>query len=106
LEKNRAGGAERQGKRGLDFRFDVAGLRFRHEFDRSRNAPGAGYIPRCTNFRQPAVRIALPAVNRSGVLRRSNRKGCDLRPLMDWRFHLPFGPEAFWVLLALSEETR
>ena len=65
-----------------------------------------GYIPRCTNFRQPVVRIALPAVNRSGVLRRSNRKGCDLRPLMDWRFHLPFGPEAFWVLLALSEETR
>jgi len=22
------------------------------------------------------------------------------------RLHLPFGPEAFWVLLALSDETR
>jgi hypothetical protein len=32
------------------------------------------------NFRQPGVRIALPIANRSGVLRGSNRKGCDLRP--------------------------
>jgi len=81
LEKNRAEGAEREGERGLDFRFDVAELRFRHEFDRSRNATGAGYVPRCTNFRQPAVRIALPVANRSRVLRCFNRNGCDLRPL-------------------------
>ena len=44
------------------------------------------------------------------VLRESNRKGCELRhpcwPDCSFPFHLPFGSEAFWVLLALSEETR
>ena len=44
------------------------------------------------------------------VLRDFNRKSCDLRhpcwPDCSFPFHLPFGAEAFWVLLALSEETR
>jgi hypothetical protein len=56
------------------------------------------------------MRIALPVANRSGVLRRSNRKGCGLPPvdglIAALRLHLPSGSEAFWVLLALSDETR
>ena len=55
------------------FRFDGAPLRFRRSF---RNA-AVRCIPRCTNFRQPAVRIA----RRSGVLQCSNRKGCDCDPV-------------------------
>jgi hypothetical protein len=41
LEKNRAEGAEQEGNTVQDFRFDVAQLRFCHEFDHSRNAPDA-----------------------------------------------------------------
>jgi hypothetical protein len=65
---------------------------------------------RCTNFRQPAVRIALLIANRSGAaVRRS--QGLRSGPLAGARLqaltlHLPFGSEAFWVLLALSDETR
>jgi hypothetical protein len=65
---------------------------------------------RCMNFRQPAVRIALPIANRSGRLQCTNRRLRSVAPLLAVmaavRLHLPFGPEAFWVLLALSDETR
>jgi hypothetical protein len=76
------------------------------------NAKDAVTSRRCTNFRQPVVRIAALIANRSGCCGALiNRKGCDRRPLC-WarlqalRLHLPFGSEAFWVLLALSQETR
>ena len=65
----------------------------------------------CMNFnRLDALDHALDrAVDRSGG-GDCNRKGCDLRhpcwPDCSFPFHLPFGAEAFWVLLALSEETR
>jgi hypothetical protein len=58
------------------------------------HAPGWGALDRLT----------------ARVLQDSNRKGCGLRrpcwPDCSFPFHLPFGAEAFWVLLALSEETR
>ena len=68
--------------------------------------------PRCTNFRQPAARIALLTAHRSGVLRCviQSQRLRSVAPLLGvmaaLRLHLPFGPEAFWVLLALSDETR
>ena len=52
------------------FRFDVAQLRFRHEFERSQNATGAGLRPGAARiFGSRPVRIALLVANRSGVLR-------------------------------------
>ena len=67
--------------------------------------------PRCTNFRQRPVRIALPIAHRSGVLPvlQSQRLRCAahlISLIAILRLHLPSGSEAFWVLLALSEETR
>jgi hypothetical protein len=65
---------------------------------------------RCTNFRQPAVRIAALTAKRSGYCGAPIAKvaiGGSLGGLIAaLRHHLPFGSEAFWVLLALSEETR
>jgi hypothetical protein len=94
-----------------DFRFDIAQLRFCHEFDRSRTADGVRVTSRrCTNFRQPAVRIALLIANRSGAAAhhsqrlRSGPPCCG--PIAALTLHLPFGSEAFWVSLALSDETR
>jgi hypothetical protein len=99
----------------LDFRFEVAELRFRWEFDRSRNAPDAGYIPRCMIF------ACLPffASRPCGSLPVANRSGCCGTPIAKvavcgpvagliaaLRLHFPSGWEAFWVLLALSDETR
>jgi hypothetical protein len=62
------------------------------------------------NFRQPRVRIALPIANRSWCCGAPIAKVAICGPLAGpdciFAFHLPFGSEAFWVLLALSEETR
>jgi hypothetical protein len=62
------------------------------------------------NFRQPAAWIALLVADRSGVLRCAIARvavcGPFDRPDCSFAFRLPFGAEAFWVLLALSEETR
>ncbi|MEH2495981.1 hypothetical protein V1294_002460 [Bradyrhizobium sp. AZCC 1678] len=64
---------------------------------------------RCMNFRQQAVRIARPIANRSGAATHQSKVaicGPVAGPDCSFAFHLPFGSEAFWVLLALSEETR
>jgi hypothetical protein len=83
-------------------------LRFRHEFDHSENATDAGYVPALHEF-SPAGRADRQSL---GALRYSNqsqrlRSAAPLLGLIAaLRLHLPFGPEAFWVLLALSQETR
>ena len=81
-------------------------------FDRSRAAMGYRRARRgCMIFNLlDALDHALArAADRVGGAD-SNRKGCDLRhpcwPDCSFPFHLAFGAEAFWVLLALSEETR
>jgi hypothetical protein len=53
-------------------------LRFRYEFDHSRNAAGVRLRPGAARiFASRPVQIARLIANRLG-LRRSNRKGCDL----------------------------
>ena len=70
--------------------------------------PGLGRRP-LGQLTAREVRLFLDRLT-AQVLRGSNRKGCELRhpcwPDCSFPFHLPFGSEAFWVLLALSEETR
>jgi len=76
------------------------------------NATDAGYVPALHEFSPPG-RADRGADRQSlGVLRYSNqsqglRSAAPLLGLIAaLRLHLPFGSEAFWVLLALSQETR
>ncbi len=75
--------------------------------------PDADRVPVRMNFRRR--RTPLDHCCWSGqslsVLVRLKRKGCDCGPLVSTiaafaALHLPYGSEAFWVLLALSDETR
>jgi hypothetical protein len=77
-------------------------------------------IPECTRCRprsgadefSPASTpgIALLTGQSLGCCGHFKRKGCDAGPLVGTiaplRRHVPYGSEAFWVLLALSDETR
>ena len=71
-----------RGNTAPDFRFDIARLRFRSEFDRSRGAAGPGLRPGAARiFASRPCGFAVLAARRSGVLQCSNRKGCDQWPL-------------------------
>jgi hypothetical protein len=66
---------------------------------------------RCTNFRQPGC--ADRAADRRSLGGAALLQSQWLRSVVlllgliaALRLHLPFGPDAFWVLLALSDETR
>jgi hypothetical protein len=94
----------------LNFRFAVAELRFRPGLDHSRNAAGSN-ARRGTNFWR---RETGPDARRAGAVREMlqccNRQVASGPPglvlIMVLRRHLPFGPKAFLVLLALSNESR
>jgi hypothetical protein len=56
----------------------------------------------------PAGRADRPSLGSAAVLQSQRLRSVAPLPglIVALRLHLPFGPQAFWVLLALSDETR
>jgi hypothetical protein len=76
------------------------------------NAADAGYVPALHEFSsagcadRSADRQSLGALRYSNQSQRLRSAAPLLGLIAALRLHLPFGSEAFWVLLALSQETR
>ena len=98
------------GDYGPDFRFDIAQLRFATNSTIPQRRD-AGYSRHCSEFFDSAVSDrALIAIALGGLAVLQSQRLRSAAPLLgaycSFELHLPSRLEAFWVLLALSQETR